>query len=181
MSRREGRHEALLPYHELRLIVALADDGKSLVWLDRPEKFFNSKNIPINLLVKKWRRQFAGKPALTCKSTGYYTGVINGKHFKAHRVIWCLHYGDWPHGIIDHINGNGLDNRIENLRCVDYKTNCTNRKIRSDNTTGYPGVYKNRDRWVARIGNKNIGNFKTLSEAIAARKEREIQENYIVR
>ena len=36
-----------------------------------------------------------------------------------HRKIWEDHYGEIPKGkVIDHINGNTLDNRIENLQCI---------------------------------------------------------------
>lgn len=66
---------------------------------------------------------------------------LNGKHFYAHRVIWIIFHGKIPDGmIIDHIDGNAHNNRIENLRCVDYIHNSRNMKKPSTNTSGIVGV-----------------------------------------
>ena len=53
--------------------------------------------------------------------------------------------------IIDHKNGDRLDNRRSNLRACDYFQNSTNTRIRSDNTSGYKGVSwdKTRRKWRA--------------------------------
>ena len=74
----------------------------------------------------------------------------------------------------DHINGNGLDNRKENLRaCTRTQNNC-NRKAQSKNTSGYKGVYRtaNRKRWRVWIGvngaSKYIGTFDTPEQAAKA-------------
>lgn len=51
---------------------------------------------------------------------------INGKKFLSHRVAWFLFFGSWPEDFIDHVNGNGLDNSIKNLRDVSQAFNMRN-------------------------------------------------------
>lgn len=47
--------------------------------------------------------------------------------FKVHRLMWAVFVGEIPEGYeIDHINGNRLDNRLSNLRCVTHQENCNN-------------------------------------------------------
>lgn len=65
---------------------------------------------------------------------------VCGKRFRAHQLAWFLTYGYMPK-TIDHINGDGLDNRLCNLREVTQQQNIWNhRKPPSHNTTGFLGV-----------------------------------------
>jgi len=86
-----------------------------------------------------------------------------------HRLIL-----DCPEGmVIDHINGNGLDNRTENLRTCSHAENMRNRKRHKNNKSGYKGVYRDcrreRLQWRAQIrfeGKKlSIGSYETPEEA----------------
>lgn len=59
-----------------------------------------------------------------------------------------------PNGMeVDHINGNGLDNRRENLRICTHAQNRYNNKLRIDSTSGYKGVFWSKDskKWQAQI------------------------------
>jgi hypothetical protein len=84
-------------------------------------------------------------------------GVANGKkiQIRMHRVILGLEYKDGI--IIDHRNGNGLDNRLENLRIATHYINARNSCKRKDNKSGYRGVYLyksekwNAVKWKAQI------------------------------
>lgn len=123
---------------------------------------------------------------------GYWVVKIQQKAVFCHRIIWALHYGEFGDGFeIDHINGDTSDNRIENLRLVDHKTNCQNRALRKDSKTGVTGVtytpdgLKYRARWT--INNKHYHKtFTDLEEARACREKmlqlaNQLGENYTER
>lgn len=116
--------------------------------------------------------------------SGYIRIYVKGKSYKAHRLAWLYMYGSMPIGHIDHINHNGLDNRIENLRDVDEQDNYKNQTLRATNKSGVIGVswYKLTNRWVAHIsvdGNKiHLGYFVNFHEAVNARKNAEVLYNY---
>lgn len=75
---------------------------------------------------------------------------------------------------VDHINGNGLDNRRSNLRPSTRMQNARNQGPKSNNKSGYRGVCwdKARGKWKAEIGknNKNcfIGRYDTKEDAARA-------------
>lgn len=123
-----------------------------------------------------WRDRFKGREAFSTKDAyGYFVGRAYGPKLKAHRVCWLLHYGSWPSGEIDHINGDKSDNRIQNLREVDRSENMRNSRMSSANSTGYTGVHyhKANKKYIAyaRADNKLVylGSFLTAEEAYSAR------------
>lgn len=69
----------------------------------------------------------AGDVAGTVHHNGYYVVRFLNKFHRMHRVIWLHQYGEWPKCVIDHINGDGLDNRLCNLRDVTVAQNQWNR------------------------------------------------------
>lgn len=87
--------------------------------------------------------------------------------------------GKWTESI-DHINGNKLDNRRSNLRVADRKQQMTNRAdaVMVTNSSGYEGVSFTQSAphypWYASFGvggkTTSLGTYKTVEEAIAARK-----------
>jgi hypothetical protein len=91
-----------------------------------------------------------------------------------HRVIWKLHTGNEPGAHLDHIDGDKLNNRIENLREVSAEENARNKPKPKNNRSGFKGVCWEQGRgWKAYItaGGRQIkiGRFKRLEDAVAAR------------
>lgn len=77
--------------------------------------------------------------------------------------------------LVDHWNGDTLDNQRENLRkATNAQNQCNQRRLRVNNTTGFKGVYldKPRGRYVAQIylnqKRKYLGYFETAEEAARA-------------
>ncbi|MBA4183030.1 MAG: HNH endonuclease [Acidobacteria bacterium] len=72
---------------------------------------------------------------------------------------------------VDHINGNGLDCRKENLRIATVAQNCFNRAIAIDSTSGFKGVYWKpaHKKFVASITvqgkQKHLGLFNSAVDA----------------
>jgi hypothetical protein len=103
-----------------------------------------------------WRirlgRASPGSKVGSANGEGYLTVGINYKRYLVHRIIWVMH-GNEPVPIIDHINNNKLDNRIENLRAADDIINTRNAKLRCDSTSGIKGVsWNKRERkWVGQV------------------------------
>jgi hypothetical protein len=121
----------------------------------------------------------AGDIAGTLKSHGYLCVGINYNSYRAHRLIFLMHKGYLPK-TVDHINGDKLDNRIENLRAATVGQNQHNRKTNANNTSGYKGVCWNKaqKKWAARITlerkNIHLGYFANVEEAAeVVRKARE--------
>lgn len=85
------------------------------------------------------------------------------KSIKMHRVIW-EYFNAIPDGYeIDHINHDGLDNRMENLRIATHRENMHNQvRNPATKTSQYKGIYwdKSHGKWKAQI--KTNGNTKSL-------------------
>ena len=125
-----------------------------------------------------------GEEASTVNAYGYVVIGVLKHRLPAHRIAWAIYYNEWPTQEVDHINGDRSDNSIKNLRNVSSVQNKQNTKIYSTNTSGAHGVAYNKQNknWRVRITvNKQIieiGSFRNLDDAIAARKEAEAKYGF---
>tara|TARA_R110000868_G_scaffold26067_3_gene100941 strand:+ start:40 stop:531 length:492 start_codon:yes stop_codon:yes gene_type:complete len=88
-----------------------------------------------------------------CNGKTYRKLSIDYKTTYVHHAIFILHHGYLPK-YIDHIDGNSLNNKIENLRVATQSQNLANAKMQKRNTSGYKGVSFRKDskKWRATIG-----------------------------
>ena len=108
------------------------------------------------------------------KNIGYRRIKFKGAKYYTHRVVWFLVTKEQPPLILDHINNNRLDNRIENLREVTINQNAHNRSMNSNNKSGVKGVCwsTTTNKWVVYIktGGKQrtLGSYVNLEDAAEA-------------
>ena len=148
------------------------DTGK-LYWKKRKKDYrFNSR--------------FANKEVSTGSSQVNIIYKGHSIHIQYHHIVWCWVNKEWVDKdlVIDHINGDPKDNRIENLRIVTKAENSKNRKTQSNNTSGYQGVIwdKHKNKWTAtiKVNNKHIwlGSFVKKEDAIKVRQHAEIKYDF---
>ena len=128
------------------------------------------------IAARKGRKDISGQPAGCITPRGYKAVCVRGWVVSQHRLAWFYVHGEWPNGMIDHINGVKTDNRIANLRVVDPQAN--NQNVVAANArskSGLRGVSQSPNRhgrWEARISAEKrtvfLGVFDTPQLAHAA-------------
>ena len=71
---------------------------------------------------------------------------------------------------VDHEDGDGLNNRRRNIRFVTTSQNGVN-NCRARVRSGFRGVYRNKQKWSARVARTHVGTFDSPEEAALARDE----------
>jgi len=112
------------------------------------EWFYIDSNSPSGLSLKKKSPQNNTNigenvgTVVTCNSQKKYWRIkSNSSAYLAHRVVYLLEHGTIdPHLVINHIDGNGLNNCVSNLEQVTQKVNCFRKKVGSNNSTGFAGI-----------------------------------------
>ena len=100
----------------------------------------------------------------------YAVSRTKGKYVLLHRLILKPNKNQ----TVDHINGNGLDCRRENLRLCTQQENTRNQRLSAANTSGYKGVsfHKSRGKWRAYVKingvQKHLGLYSSPREAAKA-------------
>jgi hypothetical protein len=145
----------------------------SLPATEELHKLFEYKNGNLYWRITKSGKAKAGSKVGSVNSAGYLTVGINYKRYLVHRIIWVMH-GNEPVDLIDHINNDALDNRIENLRAANHVINTRNAKLRKDSTSGIKGVswHKQTRKWVGQLWHEHkiykAGSFDDKDECAAA-------------
>jgi hypothetical protein len=145
-----------------------------LLWKPRtPDLFCDSKGRTADHACANWNARYAGTAALDClAANGYKMGRVFKVALYAHRVVWAMSFGRWPDAQIDHINGDRVDNRLENLR---EATASQNAKNVGSTRAGFLGVsiVPSTGKWAASISHhgKHIhcGCFEDAESAAKAR------------
>jgi hypothetical protein len=102
------------------------------------------------------------------KWTNYRRVTIARVGYQVHTIVWAMAYG-WPECDLDHRDGNGLNNRLENLRPATRKENGRNRRARLTCSSTYKGVQRDkRGKWRTFIQGFHIGYFTLECEAAKA-------------
>lgn len=130
-----ARAEALMPKPLNELFEYCEKSPSGLVWL-----------------ITTAARSEKGAKAGSLSGTGYYAVRRLGKNILCHRIVWELHNGPIPEGmLIDHINGIKTDNRIENLRLATKAQNVQNQRMQRSNTSGVKGLSRHGQIWAGQI------------------------------
>ena len=101
-----------------------------------------------------------GDIAGTPNGKGYINIRLLGSPYRAHRLAWLYVYGEFPEGLLDHIDCNRSNNRIDNLREATSQQNSLNSSLGVRNKSGIKGVHwhskSGKWRGVIRIGDVSI-------------------------
>lgn len=117
-----------------------------------------------------------GSYAGSVHKSGYRVIQFQKRLFRANRLAFFFVKGEWPTGVIDHIDCDKSNDRFKNLRDVTHSVNMRNQhKAHKGNTSGYIGVslHKATNKWIAQLNykdlkKKHIGLFSTPEDAYAA-------------
>lgn len=164
--------------NDLRTLVSYNPTSGRFLWLERDVKWFVDERQ-----CRSWNSRWAGKEAFPyADNHGYFGSSICGRRYKAHRVAWAVHYGEWPSDHIDHINGDRSDNRIENLRLASAAENQWNRSKSDGKSSKYKGVSFDSwtGKWVVRIrvNGKSLNGGRFSNQKDAAMRYNELSKFY---
>jgi len=166
----------------LKKFITYNDETGCFTWVTRSREHFKT-----NRAFNTWNARWANKEAGTVqihRGKHYASIRVMYKRYLAHRLAWLYVYGEWPVNEVDHIDGNGANNAILNLRDVTSTENSRNIRLRDDNTSGTVGVYwcKTYRVWKSQImiNKKNIylGGHHDKKGAIKARAIAEVKHGF---
>ena len=160
--------EGTLPSQEyLRQCFEYDAESGTLKWKERPRSHFSSTQYGRRSQVL-WNQRYAGKVVGSLTQHGHLRTSVGKRCIYVHRIIWKIVHGTEPE-VVDHVNGDGADNRLNNLRACTQAVNA-----RNASRGKITGVYKHSkaDGYYAQVsikGRVKSKLFRTREEAIAWR------------
>lgn len=164
--------EMTITQEEIKEIVKYSQETGVFIWISSRSNKIKIGDTAGNIWINQHNRK------------KYHRLWLSGRLYLAHRVAWIYMTGSWPNDQIDHIDGNGLNNKWENLREVSGSENQQNTRMKRTNTTGICGVVwnKNANKWQAAINIYNkavyLGLFENIFDAACARKNAEVKYGF---
>ena len=144
---------------------------------DRPLHHFNSIKS-----YKAWKSKISDSQINLLDKDNYYivfshTFLNKTTRYKVHRIIYVISNGEDSLNdfLVDHIDGDKLNNNPKNLRTATVSQNLLNRSKQKNNSTGHKNITfsKKRKKYVCKIQVRrkeiHIGEFDTIQEAIEKR------------
>lgn len=155
---------------ELLKLLRYDDVSGLFFWKKRGLRWFESE-----VFQKSWNTKYSGKIAGSKwkdpkSGKAYWQITILNHKYTAHRVAMKMTFGESNSGV-DHRDGDGLNNKLENLRYCNQSENIANSKLSKANSTGVKGVTlcKRTNKYHAqiRVKGKNLflGRFAILADA----------------
>lgn len=129
-----------------------------MIWIQLNENKWTKTNFEFFESIKNIKWSYKIK-----NGKEYAVSKIDGRTTRFHRLVLQ------NVKVIDHIDGNGLNNLIENLRRCTTQQNLYNRSKTKANTSGYKGVSRHKNKWRAKIKINgkliHLGLFETPDKA----------------
>ena len=172
-NKKKGRIESMFSQDQLKSIFEY--DNGNLIWKRRAAN---------GRYDTQFNTRFSGKIAGGFDAYGYLKVAINKGQYFVHKIIFFMINGQDPE-VLDHIDGDRTNNRIENLRVANYKINNRNRGMSRNNTSGYTNIRVVKTGFHVRVrvssGTIHLGVFSDIESAIAARDNCKKQDGYTKR
>jgi 1-aminocyclopropane-1-carboxylate deaminase/D-cysteine desulfhydrase-like pyridoxal-dependent ACC family enzyme len=158
-----------------------------MITKEKLHELFEYKDGVLYWKEDRYRRKCKGKSAGSLKDNRYFMVTVEGKKYYIHRLVFMMFNGYFP-DYVDHVDGNGLNNRIENLRECNAQQNQFNSKVSKNSKTGVKNVSWSRQnkKWIVAFmfeGRQNYyGGYDTIEEAAEiAEKVRKMEHNIFSR
>lgn len=172
---------------ELNQLLSYDPETGNLVWKPRAANWFRDGYRTAQGEANNWNVRHAGVIAGVTAKNGYrYVALPNGKKALAHRLVWQIVYGYVPN-VIDHADGDPLNNRIANLSNGSQQQNMHNTRKNKHNRSGVTGICVDgrSGQWLPFIKvagkTRHLGLSHCFGRAFAARKAAEVSYGFSAR
>lgn len=153
-----------------------------LYWLARDPISFAGKGRSKEHEAALWNAKNAGKRAFSYQKHGYNQGRIFGIRYNANRIIWRLVTGEEPGElVVDHRNGNPMDDRFSNLRVLTQQDNTKGRFKSQAARNPIMGISRKGAGWCSYIrfgGKQHSKTFRCFGAAVMDRKRSEMENGF---